>query len=309
MTRCAKTEGLILVALIVAFPAGCPSEPCGPLQRFVDADGDGSGAGPLVTTCTAGQTYAADDDDCDDDDPTVHPGGDEVCDAIDNDCNGIIDEGWVIRTWYEDTDGDGFGAPGEGVEACASPGEGWAPFGTDCDDADGSISPIVDEICGDGIDQDCDGMDASCARGPSCQSLLEAAPDAETGIYTLELDESPVEVFCDMQTDGGGWTLVASTALDPLLDTARFYYPDLQTLSPTSWNIGIWRGLRDVIDPVHDLRFACKADRTNDAMTVDLSFYDVPWYHTITTGLDTTSCFSTSAGRGEPDPPPSRTNN
>ena len=48
--------------------------------------------------------------DCDDCDPSIHPEATEVCDAVDNDCDGVVDGDAVDpSTWYLDHDGDGFG--------------------------------------------------------------------------------------------------------------------------------------------------------------------------------------------------------
>ena len=93
----------------------------------VDADGDG------WTTC---------DGDCNDGDASVYPGATEVCDGVDNDCNGQIDEGF-------DNDNDG-----------------WTTCDGDCDDTDASINPGAPEDCDDGLDNDCDGtVDCPAAGG------------------------------------------------------------------------------------------------------------------------------------------------
>jgi hypothetical protein len=80
--------------------------------------------------------YAADSTDCDDTRGDVHPGATEVCDGVDDNCNGSVDEG-VTTIFYEDADGDGFGNPDKTTEACAAP-DGYVADGTDCDDTDPS---------------------------------------------------------------------------------------------------------------------------------------------------------------------------
>ena len=92
--------------------------------------------------------------DCDDADPQIGPHAEEVCDGVDNNCDGQVDEGKLL-TFYQDTDGDGFGDADNSVEACEAP-EGTAEFAGDCDDNDDSINPDATETC-DGIDNDCDG--------------------------------------------------------------------------------------------------------------------------------------------------------
>jgi len=88
--------------------------------------------------------------DCDDTDQFVYPGATEFCmDDTDNNCDGQIDEGCPTCT---DTDEDGYYAEGD-------------PCGTaaDCDDADDTIFPFAEEICGDAVDNDCDeGIDEDC---------------------------------------------------------------------------------------------------------------------------------------------------
>ncbi len=103
-----------------------------------DADGDGFPAG----------------EDCDDEDAAVNAGAPEVCDGVDNDCDGDIDEG-VTNTWYADADGDSYGDPDAAVEACSAP-EDTVASATDCDDTDPAVHPAAAETC-NGIDDNCDG--------------------------------------------------------------------------------------------------------------------------------------------------------
>ncbi|MBX7191365.1 MAG: putative metal-binding motif-containing protein [Sandaracinaceae bacterium] len=124
------------------------------LSFYVDADGDGFGAGVAVSACSAPAGHSAMAGDCDDTCASCHPGGTETCNGRDDDCDAAIDDG-VTTTFYLDADGDSYGRSDMPLEACAMPA-GHASRGGDCDDATGAVSPGASEIC-DGRDNDCDG--------------------------------------------------------------------------------------------------------------------------------------------------------
>ena len=58
--------------------------------------------------------------DCDDNNFTIFPGSTEVCDEVDNDCDGSVDEDVALR-FIQDNDGDGFGDPLNMITACSRP--------------------------------------------------------------------------------------------------------------------------------------------------------------------------------------------
>ncbi len=100
--------------------------------------------------------------DCNDSDREIHPQAPEVCDEVDNDCDGDVDETAPTSDWwYEDFDDDGFGDPATATQACGPP-DGYVGTSGDCDDEDPDVSPGASEVCDDGIDQDCDGFDEAC---------------------------------------------------------------------------------------------------------------------------------------------------
>ena len=122
---------------------------------YADSDGDTYGD-PLasINACEIQDGYVEDATDCDDTTGTSFPGNREVCDGVDNDCNGQTDEG-VTLTWYADFDGDSFGAAMLTQEACTQP-VGYVADNTDCDDSMNAVYPGATEVC-NGYDDDCDG--------------------------------------------------------------------------------------------------------------------------------------------------------
>jgi hypothetical protein len=260
------------------------------LTWFPDFDGDGFGADSGdIQACSQPINYIDNADDCDDTDPGLG----------------------APTAWAEDEDEDGFPAgPATPDETCLSPIPGLIPAGLpqDCRPTDPDSYPGAREICGDGIDQDCSGSDLTCAPPATCAELKALNPVAPSGYYSLSPDGVGVDVYCDMATDGGGWTLVSSSTSPPD-DAGVAYSANLRTLSPSTVMTGVWNGLRSRLAAGSDIRFACKDTPGSVFMRVDLSFYDVHWYNEITTGLDFQSCFNEGDGVGYDRPAPARRNN
>ncbi len=148
---------------------------------FVDCDQDGDGAVRDDDACFGLLATV----DCDDTDSSVFPGAPERCDGQDTDCDGVVDgphpeDG---TTWYLDADADGWGDETTAFQACDMPLLGAASTPGDCDDSDGTVHPAALEICADGQDQDCDGLDAELLdAGLTCAWVtVEGAPGTWAG--------------------------------------------------------------------------------------------------------------------------------
>jgi hypothetical protein len=126
--------------------------------------------------------------DCDDNDPNRSPLENEICDDVDNDCDGSVDEDLPLNTFYADGDGDGYGVPEDTIEDCAStPPAGYADNPDDCDDTDPDVNPAATEVCTDDVDNDCDGSadgnDTTCS-GLSVSDLAFASGSKSTLTWT-----------------------------------------------------------------------------------------------------------------------------
>ena len=176
LSPCLESQMCIEGACEAVIPEVCNGED-DDLDGLTDEGDDGTPltvdcanlCGEGTQTCEAGEFT-----DC-----TAPAPSDEVCDDVDNDCDGIVDEG-VTTTYFDDFDGDGFGDPdlAFAAEACSLPdgpsstGGVYVENNLDCDDIDETINPDADEVCDEGgADENCDGTaneDCECVGDVEC---------------------------------------------------------------------------------------------------------------------------------------------
>jgi hypothetical protein len=150
---------------------------------YADNDGDGFGStDDSLESCEALSGSVADDTDCDDADVDTNPGATEICNEVDDDCDGDIDDEDSdvsgTSTWYADNDGDGFGSADDSLESCEAL-SGSVADDTDCDDDDGDVNPDAIEAC-NGVDDDCDGdIDDDDSDVSSCISCGDSVVDTD----------------------------------------------------------------------------------------------------------------------------------
>ena len=155
---------------------------------YADTDGDGYGDinNPLEL-CEITDGYVSNSTDCNDLESNVYPDAPEVCDGIDNNCNGDIDEDLLI-SFYEDADMDGFGNIDVSILSCTQPA-GYVSDNSDCDDSNAQINPEADEILNNGIDENCDGMDGISAINQTELTKVNIFPNPASSNLNVVLDD------------------------------------------------------------------------------------------------------------------------
>ncbi|MDP3151974.1 MAG: putative metal-binding motif-containing protein [Archangium sp.] len=156
---CCKVDGTPRCPTL-PFEGTCPFG-SKPDTYYRDVDGDSAGAlatGRVFCRAPVKEPWVKDSTDCDDGDPAIGPLASERCNAQDDDCDGVIDEGLSLQTWYRDTDQDGFGEECAScrLDACTQP-LGFAARAGDCAPGNAAVFPGAAERCNQ-VDDNCNGQ-------------------------------------------------------------------------------------------------------------------------------------------------------
>lgn len=211
---------------------------------YRDADADGEGrAGVTMLFCAGSEPagWVLNSDDCDDGNRLRARRLTETCDEVDNDCDGVVDDG-VQTTYYRDQDGDTYGNPNVTQRACAAPAGYVASPATDCDDALATVNPAATEAC-NGRDDDCDTMVdpgcmctdgmtrtcgpvtdvGACVRVPQTCTGGMWLPSCTTAVYPAAERCGGGDADCDGLTDDADPDIRNG---DPTMTGATRYYQD-----------------------------------------------------------------------------------
>ncbi|MEC8022639.1 MAG: putative metal-binding motif-containing protein, partial [Myxococcota bacterium] len=190
----------------------------------IDADDDGDGILDASDNCVGvsnpsqinsdsdqlGDACDEDDDndldvdtiDCAPTDPSINSAATEVCDGIDNNCKNGVDEG------FTNSDSDAFAdCVDEDDDNDGDPDE------TDCDPTNGAVSNLGTEVCGNGIDDDCNPI-TNCFTAQQGETVTDATPTKGT--------EGAV-AFYQYGTPNGA---SANTGLETVNKALEFLYED-----------------------------------------------------------------------------------
>ncbi|WP_434346731.1 putative metal-binding motif-containing protein [Myxococcus virescens] len=173
------------------------------LEDLHTADEDGDGFVPPGGPMNRGT-------DCDDSRETAYLGAAELCNGLDDNCDGQMETGVVNKTWYLDNDRDSFGRNGPGTDACDPPSELHVEVTGDCDDERADVHPTAEEKCND-VDDNCDNrVDELFTEGPgalgtACTEACNgtyACNDTQTGTVCVGTPSTPL--YADADSDGEG---------------------------------------------------------------------------------------------------------
>jgi hypothetical protein len=205
---------------------------------YMDFDLDGFGSTDFVEeACAQPAGYVDNSLDCNDMNFSVNTVAVEICNDIDDDCNGEIDNGLTFATYYVDTDADTFGDPNNMQDFCLTPTELFVSNSEDCDDTNALVNPAATEVWENGIDDDCNPStsDVSVGELTAIEFNLFPNPAAERiTISRSSTEASSIEIFNSLGALVYTSTVFgAQTIIDVTLIPAGYYFVRVNGMSKT----------------------------------------------------------------------------
>jgi len=170
---------------------------------------------------------------------SINPNATEVCNGVDDNCDGSVDEGLPSQTYYRDNDEDGYGNNSDNITSCTTPPVSYILNNQDCNDNNTGINPGAAEVC-DNVDNNCDGQideslvnNSTCGVGACYRSVSQTCsagswtPSCSAGTPSTETCNN-IDDDCDGSVDEG----LTNTAT---CGVGACYRSVSQTCSAGSW--------------------------------------------------------------------------
>lgn len=161
--------------------------------------------------------------DCDDGNVTVFPGADELCNARDDDCDGTADEGIDLQSDPNQCGACGRRCEGDNASVACDEGRcvvtgcatGWRDANASGVDGCETACATSEAVCGDGLDDDCDGFDDTADT--DCASVGELA-DHRYWMLAWDADPAPSIRVGTLAVDATGSTAALTGQLRTALE-------------------------------------------------------------------------------------------
>jgi hypothetical protein len=208
------------------------------INYYFDFDLDGFGTpGNMQNACSQPFGFVPNALDCNDASSYVNPDAIEICNGLDEDCDGENDNSVVFATFYEDTDGDTYGDPATGQDFCLIPTELFVDNGDDCDDTNATINPAATEVWENGIDDDCNPNTTDVGVDEWSAAAFSLFPNPATDRVTLSLTStvfSSIEIFNSLGALVHSSTVLGSqTSIDVSVFPAGYYVVRINGIAKT----------------------------------------------------------------------------